>query len=182
MNQAALLEKFKNEQLATATPAQLVTMLYDRMVLDVDRGIAAIEAGNRMEANNQIQHAQAIIAELQSSLDHTIWDGAKNLDALYSWLTSQLITANVQQDAELARVCRDILSPLRDAWHEAAAMVAAGGGNAPSPAPTAAGVSAGGAGAAGGTGVAGTAGAAAAFAPPIAVPAESVTIRELGVG
>lgn len=162
MNQTAMLEKFKSESLATASPAQLVTMLYDRMVLDVDRGIAAIKAGNRNEANAQIQHAQAIIAELQSGLDHSIWDGATNLDALYSWLTTQLITANVQQDADLAQVCRDILSPLRDAWHEAAAQSGSGAGvAAPAPAPAA---------------------AAPAAPPPVAVPGDSVTIRELGVG
>ena len=119
MNQAAMLEKFRSGSVATASPARLVTMLYDRMVLDVDRGIAAIKDGNRSEANAQLQHAQAILSELQGCLDLSVWEGAVQLDSLYTWVLSQLMTANASQDAELAQTCRDILAPLRDAWHVA---------------------------------------------------------------
>lgn len=161
MNQSALLEKFRSESVATASPARLITMLYDRMVLDVDRGILAIKEGNHGEANTQLQHAQAIIAELQGALDLSVWEGAKQLDALYTWVLSQLMTANPTQDAELAQTCRDILAPLRDAWHQAVAQEGAGGTSG------------------------GVAPAAGAFAPagaPAIGPGTPTVIGDLGVG
>ncbi|WP_127126488.1 flagellar export chaperone FliS [Georgenia sp. SYP-B2076] len=129
MNQAALLNRFKTESVATASPAKLLTMLYDRLVLDLDRGIAALEADDRADANTQLTHAQDIIHELRSSLDLNAWDGARGLMDLYGYLLSELVGANIARSSKRVTACRDLLIPLRDAWHEAANATTATGGS-----------------------------------------------------
>ncbi|WP_413451445.1 flagellar export chaperone FliS [Georgenia phoenicis] len=126
MNQAALLAKFRRESLATASPAQLLTMLYDRLLLDLDRAVAALESGDRAAANEQLGHAQQIIHELRCSLDVTAWDGAPKLLELYNYLYTELVGANVNRDAARVAACRELVAPLRDAWHQAAAMPGTG--------------------------------------------------------
>lgn len=122
MNQAAMLAKFRRESLATASPAQLLTMLYDRLLLDLDRAVAALEANDKPTANEQLGHAQQIVHELRCSLDPTVWDGGPQLMELYNYLYAELVNANITHDAAKVTACRTIVEPLRDAWHQTAAM------------------------------------------------------------
>jgi flagellar protein FliS len=94
-------------------------MLYDRLLLDIERGEAAQRASDWPEANTQLQHAQAIVAELTASLTDD-WDGSAGLRALYAFLTQTLIGANVGRDPERTRACAELVAPLRGAWHGAA--------------------------------------------------------------
>lgn len=122
MNQAALLAKFRRESLATASPAQLLTMLYDRLLLDLDRAVVALESGDRAAANEQLGHAQQIVHELRCSLDVNAWEGGPQLLQIYNFLYAELISANLARDAAKVTACRGLVAPLRDAWHQAAAM------------------------------------------------------------
>jgi flagellar secretion chaperone FliS len=116
--------KFVDDSLTTASPSRLVTMLYDRLCLDLARAEHAQRAGDRVTANTQLQHAQDIVSALHQSLD-TAWDGAANLAGLYTFVTSELVEANIRNDPERTRSCAELLAPLRDAWHEAARTAAA---------------------------------------------------------
>jgi flagellar protein FliS len=101
-------------------------MLYDRLVLDLNRGEQAQRAGDRGTATSSLGHAQEIVAELLSSLDQSAWDGGPRLAAIYTWLLKELIGAIVTGDAERTAACRACAEPLRDAWAEAATQGAAG--------------------------------------------------------
>ncbi len=124
MSAAALRARYLGDAVATASPQQLLVMLYDRLALDLERGQAALMAGDRTVANEQLQHAQEIIIELRSSLQVDVWEGGPRLAALYSWLISELITANVKADVNRVSSCRQVVEPLRDAWRQAAASLA----------------------------------------------------------
>lgn len=113
---------------ATASPAKLVVMLYDRLALDLTRAHQAQLAGDRESANTNIAHAQDIVAELLSSLDTTGWDGAANLANLYRWLLRELIAANVRMDATRTAGCLAVVEPLREAWTQAVSATVAGAG------------------------------------------------------
>jgi flagellar protein FliS len=121
---SAYRSRFVEDSLATASPARLLTMLYDRLLLDVDRAEAAQQRGDRIEAGRQLLHAQEIVLELRSSLTVEAWDGGPGLSALYGFLHSELVRANVSGDASVTAGCRAIVGPLRDAWHEAARTAA----------------------------------------------------------
>ena len=121
MSSALLRNRYVSDNAATATPAQLVTMLYDRLVLDLVRAETAQRAGDRHAAGKQLIHAQSILLELMSSLRIDDWEGGEGLLALYTYLHTELINANIGDDPDVTANCRLLVEPLRDAWREAAA-------------------------------------------------------------
>jgi flagellar protein FliS len=124
MSAASLRARYLGASIATASPQQLLVMLYDRLALDLERGHDALVAGDREAAGEQLKHAQEIVLELRASLKIEVWDGGPRLAALYSWLLTELIAANVKGDLRRVGDCRRIVEPLRDAWREAAASLA----------------------------------------------------------
>ena len=129
MNSAtpAVRERYLADSVATASPAKLLLMLFDRLVLDLSRGEQALLDGNRPEARVNLLHAQDIVMELRMSLNHDVWEGAKDLDRIYAFVGTELINANVKGDAVKVRECRDLMEPLRDTWREAALATSAAG-------------------------------------------------------
>ena len=123
MSSGAQRAQFLNDTVLSSSPARLLTMLYDRLVLDLDRAGKAQLAGDLVESNNQLTHAQDIVAELLVTLDVTAWDGGPGLHALYTHLLGELIRANLTRDPEVTAACRAMVEPLRAAWHEAAASL-----------------------------------------------------------
>lgn len=125
MNTATRMRNaYATESVTTASPARLLTMLYDRLIRDLLSAEQAIGAGSREVAGEQLLHAQAIVLELQSSLKVDVWEGGPGLSALYAFVYQELVAANVGQDAAKVRSCHDLLEPLRQAWHEAARQTA----------------------------------------------------------
>lgn len=121
MTAEAMRARYANDSVGTASPARLLTMLYDRLVRDLHLGEAAIADGQLEAAHNELSHAQAIVEELASSLDPDAWEGGPGLAQLYAFVWDELVAANVAKDAAKVRACRDLVEPLRDAWHQAAA-------------------------------------------------------------
>ncbi|MCU1424403.1 MAG: flagellar export chaperone FliS, partial [Microbacteriaceae bacterium] len=74
-------------------------------------------------ATTNLLHAQDIVAELTSSLKVDARDGGDRLLALYTYVTSALIDANVHRNAARVAECIALLEPLRAAWHEAAGQL-----------------------------------------------------------
>lgn len=126
---AAQRNQYLADSVLSAPPARLLTMLYDRLLLDLGRAEAAQQASNWAVANENLLHAQAIVTELSSSLNVDAWDGADGLLGVYNYVSTALINANIQRNAALTREAIELLEPLRQAWHDAAAAVFA-------PAPT----------------------------------------------
>jgi flagellar protein FliS len=112
--------------LATASPTRLLTMLWDRLLLDVTLAERGLAAGDLEVANERLQHAQDIVFELRSSLRLDVWDGAPGLAALYVYVEERLVAANVRKDPAITGECRSLLEPLHAAIHEAARTAAGG--------------------------------------------------------
>jgi flagellar secretion chaperone FliS len=126
MNVQLQRARYLQDAIETASPARLLTMLYDRLARDLAGAELAITTAAHGEANTLLLHAQEIVLELQVSLDPTVWSGAKGLSELYSYLYTELIAANTTKDAKRVATCGRIVEPLRTAWHEAATTVASG--------------------------------------------------------
>jgi flagellar protein FliS len=124
MTLSAQRSQYTNDAILSASPVRLLTMLYDRLLLDLDRARAAHAEQNWAVASSNLLHAQAIISELTSSLKVELWDGGEGLLALYNYSRNLLVLANVRRDGAAIREGIDLLSPLRDAWHEAAGQLA----------------------------------------------------------
>jgi flagellar secretion chaperone FliS len=120
-----LRNRYLANSIATASPAKLLTMLYDRLLLDLNRAEEALRAGDRTAASQQLIHAQDIVMELRTSLNMDVWDGADRLAQIYTFLLTELVGANIHADADRIASCRSLVEPLCDAWREASLAVAA---------------------------------------------------------
>ena len=117
--------QLNRDAVLSATPVRLLTMLYDRLLLDLGRAEQAQLAENWPAASDQLQHAQAILTELSGSLRLDVWDGADGLLALYTYVTNALVLANIHRDIARTREAIALLEPLRAAWHDAAEILPA---------------------------------------------------------
>jgi len=122
MTSPALRDRYLADSVNTASPAKLLVMLYDRLVMDLVQGEEAMRAGDRERSGERLTHAQEIILELRTTLDLDAWSGAPGLANLYGFLLTELIGANIARDADRIATCRGLVEPLRDAWREAAAL------------------------------------------------------------
>lgn len=116
---------YVNASIATASPARLLVMLVDRLVLDVQRGLDAQQAGDRQESHRQLLHAQDIVMELRTGLKPELFSGGPALAAVYDWLHQQLVLANVRNDVAVTAQCLRLADQLCDTWKQAALEAAA---------------------------------------------------------
>lgn len=119
----AAQSRYVTDAVTTASPSQLVVMLFDRLVLDLARAEAAHRAGARERANEAAVHAQEILHHLSDTLDLTAWPEGSSLAALYTWLVTEVVSANVRADGDRLAACRAVVEPLRDTWREAASSL-----------------------------------------------------------
>ncbi len=115
---------YVDASITTATPARLLVMLVDRLVLDVRRGQTAQAAGDLQQAHTQLVHAQEIVLELRSSLRPDLFPGGPGLISLYDYLHKQLVLANVRKDEALTAHCLHLVEQLAETWREAALAAA----------------------------------------------------------
>lgn len=127
---AAKLSAYNRDSVLSASPARLLTMLYDRLVLDLTRAETALTVGNWPIAWENLRHADQIVAELASSLRVDLWNGADGLLQLYTYLAELIVDVTVERDAAKVREAIELVEPLRQAWHEAAAAIPATGAGA----------------------------------------------------
>jgi flagellar protein FliS len=113
---------YQGNALATASPARLLVMLVERLVLDTERGQEALAAGRRDEMNKHLMHAQEIVTELQSTLDADAMPGGQEMLALYDYLQRQLVQANVAGDASAAAEAVRFAREVCDTWRQAALL------------------------------------------------------------
>ncbi|MFD2703185.1 flagellar export chaperone FliS [Paenibacillus shunpengii] len=118
-------EKYRQTSVQTSNPAQLVIMLYDGAIRFIKTGIQGIENKNFEHVNTNFGKAQTIISELMSTLNHKI-EISRSLYQLYEYMNYTLIQANIKKKAEPAEQVLEMLTELRDTWHQASKSLAKG--------------------------------------------------------
>lgn len=118
---AQFARNYRTAAVKTATPGQLVLMLFDGALRNLGTAIAGFEVGDvglRFEQiNNQLLKAQAIVRELKTSLDlEAGGEFARTMWALYEFMLDRLQAANLTKDPEPIRVVEKLLVEVRDAW------------------------------------------------------------------
>jgi flagellar protein FliS len=113
---------YKQQSILTATPGQLVVMLYDGCLRFLHQGAYAMREGNMGESNTRLQRAEAIIDELRVTLD--LEKGgvvASRLQGIYVFCSKHLIEARMARDPQMIDKVSELLTELRDAWAQIAA-------------------------------------------------------------
>lgn len=110
-------QQYQKSRVMTASPAELVLMLYDGAIKFVNIAMTAIDENDIEKAHVNIRKADNIVEELQGSLNHKypVW---KDFDQVYSYLRERLMWANVKKDKEILQECLDHLHTMRDTWRE----------------------------------------------------------------
>lgn len=111
--------RYASDAAQTVSPGRLLTMLYDRLVTDLVTAEEAMRAGDVATTGYRIGHAQEILLELHSTLDLEVWPEGESLARLYTWMISELMQARLRKLPERIADCRELVEPLRDAWHQA---------------------------------------------------------------
>ena len=109
--------QYNNSKILTASPAELVLMLYDGAIKFGNIAIVAIEEKDIQKAHNNIVKIQRIVDHLRMTLDMS-YPVAKDFDRVYEYLARRLLEANTKKDKEImAEVCTHLRS-VRDTWKE----------------------------------------------------------------
>ena len=116
------LGRYQDMKVQTASPAQIMIMLYDGAIRFSLQAKKKIEERDFEGKGVFISKTQAIIDELMNSLDFTIApDLCTNLQKLYIYINERLTHANIQLDAEAMDEVIQLLNTLRDGWKQALA-------------------------------------------------------------
>ena len=103
---------------STATPHQLVLMLYDGFDEALTQALGALRDGAVDVKCRAIGRAARIVDEgLRANLDlNGGGQLAADLRQLYAYVSLRLVRANLDNDAAAIEECRRLVRPLREAW------------------------------------------------------------------
>lgn len=112
----------------SASPQQLIKMLFDGLLASINAARGAIERGDINEKVRHIGKAVRILQEgLLGALDREQGgELAGNLASLYEYCTTQLTLANARNDASMVDEVAGLVSTVAQGWNEIT--------NAPAPA------------------------------------------------
>jgi flagellar secretion chaperone FliS len=114
------LNAYRESAVLTASPAQLVVMLYDGAHRFLTQSAIAMRDGRVALAGEKLRRAEAIIDELLATLDMSVGEVAERLQALYVFFKEHLSSARLEQDASKVEHVAGFMSELRTAWADIA--------------------------------------------------------------
>ncbi len=115
---------YRSNAVLTASPGQLVLMLYDGALkaLALARDALGRPESDRKRlevVNHQLLKAQAILAELQGGLNFEAGgEVAKSLNSLYDYYNRRLFEANLRKQAGPVIEVEKMIGDLRSGWAE----------------------------------------------------------------
>ena len=110
--------KYQEQNTMTASPGELVLMLYDGCIKALRRAGLFADEKNFEETNGELIRAQSILAELQTTLDMR-YEVSEGLFLLYDYMRSTAAEANVTKDTSALPEVIGLLMELREAWQQA---------------------------------------------------------------
>ena len=113
----ALARNYQTQALMTASPAELVAMLFERAIHLLRETERAIEEGRIEARHNATTKAMEVIHHLDMTLDRDQGgEIAEQLASLYGFILRRLAEVDRLNDAEIPRDMIRLLEPLRDSW------------------------------------------------------------------
>ena len=104
-------------QVLSASPGQLVVMLYDHLLLQFRRARIAIEKGDVAARQAALEKSRAVLTELLGTLDYQQGgEIARQLSGLYAFLLAELLDIGMHPKAERLDALSGIVTDLREAF------------------------------------------------------------------
>lgn len=114
-------DQYKENSIYTASPEELTFMLYNGLVKFLMQAQMTMNEKNIEKANNCMIKAQNIINEFRCTLDMK-YDISNQLDAIYEYMNSRLLDANIKKDVEIIEEVLGYARELRNTWEQAMKM------------------------------------------------------------
>ncbi len=113
-------KQYQKQQVETASPEELLLLMYDGAIRFLNVARKAIEEKNIEKTHNNLIRAQHIVTELMASLDMEIGgEVAQNLFRLYDYLHYRLVQANIKKDTAMIDEVLTHLRSLKETWEQA---------------------------------------------------------------
>jgi len=113
-------QRYRAVKIQTASPAQIMLMLYDGAIRFALIARGKIEEKDYAAKGAYIGKVQAIVSELMSSLDFSVApELCERLEQLYLYIMEQLTAANLEMKTEPIDLSVELLKTLREGWNEA---------------------------------------------------------------
>ena len=114
------LKQYKKNQIETATPEQVLILLYDGAIQYLNKAKLAIEQNDAEACRINLVGCERIILEFMNTLDMEKGENlAKNLYRLYEYMYNTLITANISKNIDKVDEVLRFLISLRETWQKA---------------------------------------------------------------
>ena len=117
---------YQKNAIMTASPAELVLMLYEGAIKFCNIAKIGIEQKDYEKANSNIKRARAIIMELRVTLDHKypVWE---DFERVYDYIYRRLMDANIEKNNEILDEALGYIREMRDTWKDVMNITKASG-------------------------------------------------------
>ena len=117
MSYAQQSTRYREMEVLSASPGQLVVILYDHLIASLRRARLGIEDTNVEQRVAYLDKSRAAVTELLVTLDEAKGGAiATNLRSLYSWILSELLDIGMRPDVHRLDKVIAIAGELRDAF------------------------------------------------------------------
>lgn len=114
--------QYKENSIYTASPEELILMLYNGLVKFIMQAQSAIAENDMEKVNNSIIRAQDIVLHFKATLDMK-YEVSRGLDLLYDFMYRHLLEANIKKDKTMLEDVLSLVKELRDTWNRALKLV-----------------------------------------------------------
>jgi flagellar secretion chaperone FliS len=116
---------YRQSAVLTATPEQLVVMLYDGARRFLHQAAVAMRAGDVELTHVKLRRAESIISHLRNTLDMEQGEISARLQSIYLFCNRHLNQARIERDATKIEEVSNLLGELREAWNTVGTAAAA---------------------------------------------------------
>jgi flagellar secretion chaperone FliS len=113
-------QAYRQNAVLSASPSELVVMLYDGARRFLRQAGTAMDAGEVERAHNALRRAELIIGHLDGTLDHDQGEISERLHAIYQFCLAHLNRGRMGQDTRMLEEVGNLLGELRGAWADIA--------------------------------------------------------------
>ncbi len=132
-----IAQEYEAQKVMTATPMELILMLYDGAIRSLRQALAAYDEPESIDQRNKahaaLLQAQSYITELTCALDmESGGEMATQMERLYAFMIQHLVDANMSDERQPIVDVKRMLEELREGWAQAMASMPQRENEAPS--------------------------------------------------
>jgi flagellar protein FliS len=113
-------QAYRQSAVLSASPGELVVMLYDAARRFLRQASIAMDEGEVERAHNMLRRAEMIVGQLDGTLDLDQGQVAERLHSIYQFCLAHLNRGRMGQDTRMLEEVSNLLGELRQAWTEVA--------------------------------------------------------------